>query len=235
MKNLAVMFQAGPLSAEIAFRGVLFQLGCMILSSTFESLDYGPSAEVEKKKYAKSAPLTGHATTTLGLVKLKRPRYRATNRQGESFIPAEHKLGLTEGDLTPAAAGLAMSLLSNLTLRESADFWRRFVSEGPSTGTLVRLSGEAGQCLEECSTEVVDKLRKQEELPEYASMIHVRLDGVMMRMNAEKNGNEEAGWREASCGVVTVRDDDGNGLQRRYIGRLPEEKNKVSNHKSVRK
>ena len=56
-------------------------------------------------------------------------------------------------------------------------------------------------------------------------MVHVGLDGVMMRMNAEKNGDEvieEAGWREASCGVVTVRDDDGNRLQSRYIGRLPE-------------
>ena len=58
-------------------------------------------------------------------------------------------------------------------------------------------------------------------------MIHVGLDGTMMRMNAEKNGDEvieEAGWREASCGVVTVRDDDGNRLQSRYIGRLPEGK-----------
>ena len=55
-------------------------------------------------------------------------------------------------------------------------------------------------------------------------MIHVGIDGVMIRMNAEKNGDEvieEAGWREASCGVVTVRDDDENRLQSRYIGRLP--------------
>ena len=69
-------------------------------------------------------------------------------------------------------------------------------------------------------------------------MIHVGLDGVMVRMNAEKNGDEvieEAGWREASCGVVTVRDDDENRLQSRYIGRLPKEKRKVSNHKSARK
>ena len=58
-------------------------------------------------------------------------------------------------------------------------------------------------------------------------MVQVGLDGVMMRMIAEKNGNEvieKEGWREASCGVVTVRDDDGNRLQSRYIGRLPEGK-----------
>ena len=58
-------------------------------------------------------------------------------------------------------------------------------------------------------------------------MVHMGLDGVMIRMTDEKNGDEvieEAGWREASCGVVTVRDDDGNRLQSRYIGRLPKGK-----------
>ena len=226
-KNLAVMFQNDPLSAEIAFSGDFLQLGRAILSGTFESLDYGPSVEVEGKKYTKAAPTTGQAMTTLGPVDFKRPRYRATNRQGESFIPAEHQLGLTEGNLTPAAAGLSMALLSCVTARESADFWKRFVGEGPSASTLVRLCGEAGRCLEECSTEVMDELRKQEKLPENASMTQVALDGIMMRMNAEKNGDEvieKAGWREASCGTVTPRDGDGNRLQSRYIGRLPEGK-----------
>ena len=190
LKNLAVLFQADPLSAEIAFRGDFFQLGRTILSGDFESFDYGPFVEVEGKKYTKAAPTTGRAMTTLGPVEFKRPRYRATNRQGESFIPAEHQLGLTKGNLTPAAAGLSMALLSSLTARESADYWKRFVGDGPSTGTLVRLSGAAGRCLEECSTEIMDELRKQEELPENASMVQVGLDGVMMRMNAEKNGDE---------------------------------------------
>ena len=226
-KNVAVLFQADPLSAEIGLRENLFHLGRSTLSGAFESLDFGPSVEVEGKKYTKAEPTTGHAITTLGSVEYQRPRYRATNRQGESFIPAEHLLGLTEGNVTPAAASLSMALLSSLTARESADYWKRFVGEGPSTGTLVRLSGEAGRSLEERSTEVTDKLRKQEKLPEGATMVHMGLDGVMMRMTDEKNGDEvieEAGWREASCGVVTVRDDDGNRLQSRYIGRLPEGK-----------
>ena len=78
--------------------------------------------EVEGKKYTKSAPTTGRAMTTLSPVEFKRPRYRATNRQGKSFIPAEHQLGLTKGNLTPAAAGLSMALISSLPARESADF-----------------------------------------------------------------------------------------------------------------
>ena len=44
---------------------------------------------------------------------------RTEVRQGKSFIPAEHQLGLTKGNLTPAAAGL-MALISSLPARESA-------------------------------------------------------------------------------------------------------------------
>ena len=49
----------------------------------------------------------------------------------------------------------------------------------------------------------------------------------MVRMNAEKIGDEvidEARWREASCGVVSLHDKDGNRLQNRHFGRLPEGK-----------
>ena len=122
LKNLAVLFQADPLSAEIEFKDQFLQTGCTMLGGAFESFDYGPSVEVEGRKYTKAAPTTGQAMTTLGRVKFKRPRYRRTDRQGKSFIPAELQLGLTKGNLTPAAAGLSMALISSLPARESADF-----------------------------------------------------------------------------------------------------------------
>ena len=161
----------------------------------------------------------------MGLVEFLRVRYRPTSRIGESFIPTEHQLGLTEGSLTPAAAGLSMAFLSSLTARESAEVWKRVAGEGPSTGTLVRLSGVAGRCLEKCSTEVMDERRNQEELPENAKTFFVALDGGMMRMNSKKIGDdviEEAGWREVFCGVASVHDKDGNKLRSHYFGRLPE-------------
>ena len=159
LKNLTILFQADPLTTEIEFKDYFLQTGCTMLSSAFESLDHGPSVEVKGRKHTKAAPTTGQAMNTLGRVKFKRPRYRRTNRQGESFIPAEHQLRSAKGNLKPAAASLSMALLSSLPARESADFWKQFVGEGPSTGTLVRLCGEAGRCLEECSTEVMDELR----------------------------------------------------------------------------
>ena len=226
--DLAEMFQEDALSAEVIFKGNLLGMGCDMLGKTFENMDkFGPSLDVEGKKYRKGALSNGHAMTSIGPVPFKRRRYPPASGSGKSFIPTEQQLGLTERGLTPAAASVAMALLSNVTARESEDLWKRLVGEGPSLCTLVKLASEAGRCLEECSTEVMDELREQEELPENAFLIHVGLDGVMMRMHAEKNGDEvieEAGWREASCGVVTVRDDDENRLQSRYIGRLPEGK-----------
>ena len=227
-KTLATMYRDDPLSAEIIFRDEFFQVGREILGDTFEIMDdFGPSVEVEGEKYIKLPSTPGQVMTVLGSVECNRHRYRPVGRKGKSFLPLEKRLGLIVGSLTPAAGSLSMALLSNMTARESADTWERVCGKGPSVSTLIRLSAEAGRCLEECSTQVMDELRKQEELPENASMIQVGLDGVMMRMNAEMNGDEvieKEGWREASCGTVTPRDDDGNRLQSRYIGRLPEGK-----------
>ena len=226
--DLATMYEFDSLSAEFSIRDTLFDLGRRVEGKTFEKNDnFESSVEVEGEKYNKVAPSIGHAMTILGLVEFLRARYRPASRKGESFIPIEHQLGLTVGGLTPAAASLSMAFLSNLTARESADAWQRVAGEGPSDSTLVRLSAEAGRCLDECSTEVMDELRNQEELPEDASIVQIGLDGIMMRMNAEKNGDdviEDARWREASCGAASVLDQDGNKLQGRYFGRLPEHK-----------
>ena len=164
--------------------------------------------------------------TLFGHVEFNRSRYRPSRGRGQCFIPTEHVLGLVEGDLTPAAAGLSMMLLSSLTARESAEVWERISGEGPSVSTLSRLTGEAGRYLEECSDEIMADLRKEEELPENAATIHASLDGVMLRMNEKKQGDaliEQGGWREASSGIVSVLDTEGNVLDRTYFGRLPEE------------
>ena len=76
----------------------------------------------EREKHTKAAPTTGQPMATLGPIKFKLPRYRRTNCQGESFIPADRHVGLTEGNLTPAATGLSTTLLNSLTAGESPDF-----------------------------------------------------------------------------------------------------------------
>ena len=227
-KRLAKLFQANPLRAETAFRDANTAMCRMLLGKAFESIDnQGQFLDVEGERYRKIAPTTGRAMTLYGPVDFARPRCRSSSGPGESIVPKEITLGLTEGGQTPAAAHFSMMLLSCLTARESADILKQVSGEGSSISTLARLSAKAGRCLEECSTEVMDALRKQEEISENASLIQISLDGVMMRMNARKIGDdviEDARWREASCGVVTLLDNDGDRLQSRHFGRLPEGK-----------
>ena len=147
------------------------------------------SLEIEGKRYRKVEPSIGQALTLFGPVAFNRSRYRPSIGRGECFIPAEHVLGLLDGDLTSAPASLSMMLLSSLTVRESADIWERICAEGPSVSTLCRLTVDVGRCMEECSDQMMAALRTQEELPENAAILHASLDGVMMRMNERKQGD----------------------------------------------
>ncbi len=141
--------------------------------------------------------------TVFGPVGFWRLRYRPSGT-GASLVPAE-----AVPDLTLAAAGLPMHLMSGLTVRGSEDVWRRPVGQGPSAA-LERLSGEVGN--------------RMEELPEGAVSLPVSLDGVMMRMNAGTADRKptDAGWREASCGVVGLVDAEGTMQESWCSGRLPE-------------
>ncbi len=224
-ENVAALFRDDPLQAEAAFRDMVFGLARSVLADAFETLDdHGEAVEAGGRTYRKAEVTPGRAMTMFGPVGFLRSRYRPSGR-GASLVPAESVLGLTVGGLTPAAAGLSMYLMSGLTARESEDAWRRLCGEGPSTASLVRLSGEAGACAEECFGEFLPGLREQEELPAEAVSVLVSLDGVMMRMNAETADGKatDAGWREASCGVVALVDAEGNMLESRSFGRLPEQ------------
>ena len=161
--------------------------------------------------------------TMSGPVDFLRSRHRPSVA-GASLVPAEAIPGQTACGLTPAAAGLPMCLMSGLTARESGDAWKRLSGKGPSTASPVRLSGEAGTRMEECSGALLPGLREREEMPAEAVSLLVSLDGVMMRMNAGTTDGKptDAGWREASCGVVALVDAEGNMLESRYFGRLPE-------------
>ena len=162
------MYRTDPLSAEIVFRDELFQMGREVLGDTFEIMDdFGPSVEVEEEKYIKLPSTPGQVMTVLGSVDCNRHRYRPAGRKGKSFVPLEKRLGLIKGGLTPAAGSLSMALLSNMTARESADIWKRVTGKGPSVSTLTRLSAEAGRCLEECSTEVMEFLQGCAELVKF--------------------------------------------------------------------
>ena len=222
--DVAVMFMQDPLKAELVFRDVIHDFARAVLGDAFERIDdHGDRLEVDGRTYRKVDATRGHAMTMFGPVGYDRARYRPSDG-GASVFPTERVLGLTESSLTPAAAGLSLYLMANLSARESADAWDRLCGMGPSPSSLIQMTAEAGRRFEDCSGDLLADLRSEEEVHEDATALLVSLDGVMVRMNAETvDGNAvEAGWREASSGVVSLLDADGNMVQSSYFGRLPE-------------
>ena len=221
---IADLYRVNALDAETALRDGANGMIRSLLKAAFETLDdHGQSLKVDGRTYHRTEATPGQAMTIFGPVDFCRSRYRPSGR-GEAVLPVEATIGLTVGKLTPAAAGLSMYFMSSLTARESEEVWNKLCGQGPSTASLVRLSAAAGRCMEACGDELMEDLRASEGVPEDAASLVVSLDGVMMRMNAEASGDEvtEAGWREASCGVVALVDGEGKTLQSRCFGRLPE-------------
>ena len=213
-----------PIKAEYQVVDFSGNIGCKVLKNLFESFDPEESTIVDKgKSYRKVDATPVRVHTLLGEVEYYRARYRPSGL-GEALVPVDNIIGLTTGNMTPAAAKLSMYFMSHMTASESHETWKRFVGKGPSKASLVRLSSDVGKCMEESSDAVFTQLREQETLPSGATSILISLDGVMMRMNAEMvNGKlKDAGWREASCGVVALVDAKGEILKIRYFGRLPE-------------
>lgn len=221
---LAILLREDPLQAEIGFRDMMFPMLRTFLSAAIEACDaHEPSVEREGRVHQRVEATRGRAMTLFGPVEFDRCRYRPAGKGG-SIIPIEELLGLTETGMTPAAAGLSMVLLSGLTVRECADVWERMCGNGPCASSLVRVAREVGTVMEDASSEIMSEVRSGEEAPEGAVSLMVSLDGVMVRMHEEtiEGVLHEAGWREASCGVVSFVDKEGVVLGSRYFGRLPE-------------
>ena len=126
--------------------------------------------------------------------------------------------------MTPAAEEMSLLLTSSLTHRECEEMWRRIAGLGPSLSTMMRKAADAGRLWAGIEEAELEAMREREVVPGRARTVQVSLDGVMMRMQAETDGDgcREAGWREASTGVVQLVGEDGEVLSSRCFGRLPE-------------
>ena len=199
-EDVAALYRSDPLEAEGALRDMVFDMTRTVLADAFAALDgHGPSLEANGGMYRKAEVTPGRAMTMFGPVDFLRSRYRPSGT-GASVVPAEAVLGLTACGLTPAAAGLSMYLMSGLTARESEDAWRRLCGQGPSTASLVRLSGEAGSRMEACSGALLTGLREREEMPAEAVSLLVSLDEVMMRLCCGQGYVAERSHRPATHG-----------------------------------
>ena len=147
-------------------------------------------------------------------------RYFRTRSEKESFSPVDNDLGLVDGYLTNPAAYRALLVLDHCTSRETAKLFGELGGMSPSSSHLKRLLETTGSLWKEKGKEAMDNIREAETVPEEAVSCAVSLDGVMVSIRPD--GDEEACWREASCGTVSFQDAEGNRLKTLSFGRMPE-------------
>ena len=167
----------------------------------------------DDKVFYRAARTQNH--TLFGPVRFFRTRYRS---EKESFSPVDNDLGLVDGYLTNPAAYRALLVLDHCTSRETAKLFGELGGMSPSSSHLKRLLETTGSLWKEKGKEA--NIREAETVPEEAVSCAVSLDGVMVPLRPD--GDEEACWREASCGTVSFQDVDGNRLKTLSFGRMPE-------------
>ena len=222
---LAEALRADPRGAEIALRDQVFVLARDLMGKAFEHIDdHGPSVvDAGGVRHWRAPPTPGRAMTLFGPVRFRRSRYRPSGG-GRAVRPTEAVLGIGGCGMTPAAEEMSLLLTSSLTHRECEEMWRRIAGRGPSLSTMMRKAADAGRLWAGIEEAELEAMREREVVPGRARTVQVSLDGVMMRMQAETDGDgwREAGWREASTGVVQLVGEDGEVLSSRCFGRLPE-------------
>jgi len=173
--------------------------------------------------------------TASGPVALERTLY-SRREDGERAVAAlELRAGIVEGYFTPWAAQQAAWAVAHLTPQESETMFQRLGAMTPSKSTLDRLPKALSALWEEDREGVEARLRVGEKVPKAAHTVGVSLDGVLVPM---KDGQRQqklartratgrlakgpAGYSEASCGTLTLYDEDGGPLQTVRVGRMPE-------------
>jgi hypothetical protein len=173
--------------------------------------------------------------TAAGPVTVERSLY-STRQDGERAVAAmELRGGIVEGYFTPLAAQHAAWAVAHLTPQETETMFERLGGMNPSKSSLDRLPKALSAFWEEDRSGLEQQLRAEEKVPKAATAVGVSLDGVLVPM---KDGQRQeklartratgrvakgpAGYSEASCGTLTLYDQDGEPLNTVRVARMPE-------------
>ena len=193
-----------------------------------------PAVIVDDIVHTRVLRSTATYLTRAGEVKVERSLYRAA---GEDFsiCPMELRAGVVEGFWTPWAAMLAVWAVAHLTPAEAEELFDRVGGMTPSRSSLDRLPRSVNLRWEDQRETFERAVRAVEDVPEEAVAVAVSLDGIMVpmkdgerqakRAHARARGKETrgpAGYKEASCGTITFYAEDGERLETRGFGRMPE-------------
>ena len=200
-------------------------LGGAVLSASLRAHEAEAGCiEVDGKSWRDAGMSRTAVMTSFGELEYERRRFRRSNR-GAAVVPADEAAGLIGGRSAPLAARQLLLLHSRMPLRETVSAMRQLGPVRCAESTVEGLALAFGAEWDRVRGEALEEIRAREALPaEQVAQIVVQLDGVFLRMkeNQGVGGSGPACFREASTGVVMLRDKEGKCLRKIYAARMPE-------------
>ena len=207
-----------------------------VLGELLESLDVDvPDVEIDERRYHRVLDSTESYTTAVGSVKVRRTLYRCARER--AVAPMELRAGIVEGHWTPLAARHASHMVAQMTPAQGEAMLRELGNMTPSKSALDRLPKRLSTRWEAGRERFESSLREASEVPDEAVTVAVSLDGVMVPMKdggraakrecSRQTGRRPtgpAGYQEAGCATLSFYDAEGERLDTRYLGRMPEPK-----------
>lgn len=166
-----------------------------------------------------------------GEIRVSRHLYRRADGTGKAKCPLELRAGIVESSWTPQAAERICQTVAVMTPYEAEVVIAGFGGMKPSRSSLDRLPEQVSARWEARRHEFELEVRQQETVPQRAVTVAVSLDGVMVPLREEEASKGPAGekqrriaYHEASCGTVSLHDQEGVRLDTLFFGRMPESK-----------
>ena len=160
--------------------------------------------------------------SSFGPVWYERSRYR--RRGCDSVVPADLRFGLINGFWSPLAARRGTLLMGLAPTGDCVRLSEELGGMSPSATALNHLVETVGEAWNVVQDEALPSIRADEEIPAGSSALSISLDGVMLGMRNEKGEGRQGdaaatGFREASCGTVSLLDADGERIRTAYSGK----------------
>ena len=207
-----------------------------VLGETLERLDVKlPFAEIDGRRYHRVLDSAQSYTTAVGMVHVTRTLYRCGSER--AVVPMELRAGNVERHWTPLAARQASHMVAEMTPAHTETMLRELGNMTPSKSSLDRLPKGLSARWEVDRERFESSLREASVVPEEAVSVAVSLDGVMVPMKegnrarkrersraAGRRPSGPAGYREAGCATLSFYDAEGERIDTRYLGRMPEPK-----------
>lgn len=219
---------------EGCLKAVLDAAGRQEMREYLTSLGESEAFEEEGVRWSKALFGKKRIMTLFGWVEVSRTLFRKV-RNGPTRCLVAERANLLEGKWTPRAAKVAAIATTELSFERAEKFFEQLGAMTPCRTLLIHLDSYLSELWEQSREEHEKRLREASGIPPEAVAVAVSLDGVMINMvgsdRAKKKARAKAagqadkgpsGYKEASVGVLSFYDSNGDRLATWRAARMPE-------------